>query len=142
MNDLLLAKAASIQRSVVRAREEFAAAGEHFATDFTRQDAAILNILRACETAIDLANVLIRERRLGLPQSSRESFELLVRANIIEQDLGDRLRRMVGFRNVAVHEYRALDPAIVAAILEHDLDDLLAYSVLVIRLAHPPATGS
>lgn len=124
----------------MRAREEFAAAGESFATDFTRQDDALLNILRACETAIDLPNVLIRERRLGLPQSSRESFELLVRANIIDQDLGDRLRRMVGFRNVVVHEYRALDPAIVAAILEHDLDDLLTYSVLVIHLAHPPTT--
>lgn len=71
---LILGKIAAIERAIARAREEFAADGAAFQSDFTRQDAAILNILRACETAIDLANVLIRERALGIPQSSRDSF--------------------------------------------------------------------
>jgi hypothetical protein len=55
MSDVHLAKIASIQRSVLRAREEFAAAGRDFGRDLTRQDAAMLNVLRACESAIDLA---------------------------------------------------------------------------------------
>lgn len=47
MSDELLAhKAALIERSVGRARQEYAVAGEHFATDYTRQDAAVLNIQR------------------------------------------------------------------------------------------------
>ena len=48
VDDLLLNKAATIERCVARARQEYAAAGEHFATDFTRQDAAVLNVQRAC----------------------------------------------------------------------------------------------
>ena len=131
---LILGKIAAIERSVARAREEFAAAGGAFRNDFTRQDAAILNILRACESAIDLANILIRERGLGIPQSSRDSFKLLADAKLIEPDSSARLQRMIGFRNIAVHQYRALEPAIAEAILSRDLDDLLAFCEAIARL--------
>lgn len=134
MNDLIEAKAVSIQRCVARGREELAAAGDRFASDYTHQDAAILNLLRACETAIDLANVLIRQRRLGLPQSSGESFDLLQRAGLIDARMCRRLRGMVGFRNIAVHQYRELDPAVVEAILRKDVQDLDAFSALVLKL--------
>ena len=131
---LVLGKIASIERSVARAREEFAAAGGKFRSDFTRQDAAILNILRACESAIDLANILIRERGLGIPQSSRDSFKLLADAKLIAPDSSARLQRMIGFRNIAVHQYQALEPAIVEAILSRDLDDVLAFCQTIARV--------
>lgn len=131
---LVLGRIAAIERSVARAREEFAAAGANFSADFTRQDAAILNILRACEAAIDLANVLIRERALGIPQSSRDSFKLLADAHLVPEDLSARLQRMIGFRNVAVHQYRTLELAIVEAVLRRDLDELLAFCKTIARL--------
>ncbi len=134
MSTLVLGKVAAIERSVARAREEFAAAGVAFARDFTRQDAAILNILRGCELALDLANILIRERGLGIPQSGRDSFRLLADAHLIEPEHALRLQRMIGFRNIAVHQYQALDIAIVEAILQRDLDDLLAYAQTIVRL--------
>lgn len=123
-----LQKIASIQRSVARAREEFAAAGDAFAEDRTRQDAAVLNILRACETALDLANMLIGEKRLGVPNSSRDAYRLLADAGLITAQLSDRLQRMVGFRNIAVHQYQMLDIAIVKSVLQKDLDDMLGYA--------------
>lgn len=131
---LILGKIATIERSVVRTREEFTTAGNAFGSDFTRQDAAILNILRACESAMDLANILIRERGLGIPQSSRDSFKLLADAKLIASDSSARLQRMIGFRNIAVHQYQALEPAIVEAILSRDLDDLLGFSRTIARL--------
>ena len=134
MSTLVLGKVAAIERSVARAREEFAAAGVAFARDFTRQDAAILNILRGRELALDLANILIRERGLGIPQSGRDSFRLLADAHLIEPEHALRLQRMIGFRNIAVHQYQALDIAIVEAILQRDLDDLLAYAQTIVRL--------
>lgn len=134
MSPLILGKVAAIERSVARAREEFAAAGGGFANDFTRQDAAILNILRGCELALDLANIVVRDRGLGVPQSGRDGFKLLADANLIAPALADRLQRMVGFRNIAVHQYQKLDVAIVEAILRRDLDDLLAYARAIARL--------
>jgi uncharacterized protein YutE (UPF0331/DUF86 family) len=42
--------------------------------------------------------------------------------------------RMVGFRNLAVHQYQALDIAIARAVIEKNLDDLLEFSALALRL--------
>jgi len=120
------AKIASLVRCVERAREERAAAGDDFRADFTRQDVAILNVLRACEAAVDLANMLIRKRRLGLPSDMRSSFALLEQGSLITPELSERLQSIIGFRNIAVHEYRELDFAIVESVIAGDLDDLLA----------------
>lgn len=127
-DDVLLGKAAVIERCVARAREEYARDPETFAKDFTRQDAAILNIQRACEAALDMGHHLIRREGLGLPQSARDVFTLLARGGWMDAHMEDRLRRMVGFRNIAVHDYQALLlPIVVAVIIEH-LEDFLEYA--------------
>jgi uncharacterized protein YutE (UPF0331/DUF86 family) len=128
MNDVVLNKLQSIQRCARRAREEFAADPKGFDTNFTRQDAAILNVLRACEQTIDLVNHVIKSEKLGIPTSSSESFDLLREAAIIEQELSEKLQRMVGFRNTVVHHYQRLDVAIVRSVISSGLDDLLLFS--------------
>ncbi|MES1197017.1 MAG: DUF86 domain-containing protein [Pseudomonadota bacterium] len=132
-DDVIVGKADIIERCIRRAREELAASSD-FASDFTRQDAAILNVERACEASIDIANRIIRLNALGVPASSRESFAKLVEAGVIDQALSDRLNRMVGFRNLAVHQYQKLDMAIVRQVIETSLDDLLALSALALKL--------
>ncbi|HEU4427558.1 MAG TPA: HepT-like ribonuclease domain-containing protein [Myxococcota bacterium] len=126
--DIAAQKISSLQRCVARAHQELAGAGTTFATNFTAQDAAILNVIRACETAIDLANMMIRQRKLGIPNESRESFAILAREGILEAELGTRLQKMVGFRNLAVHRYHALDLRIVEAVITSSLEDALAFA--------------
>ncbi len=70
-DDVLVNKSATIERCVGRAREEYQRDPASFATDFTRQDAAVLNIQRACEAALDMGQYLIRRERLGVPQGAR-----------------------------------------------------------------------
>lgn len=65
----------------------------------------MLNIQRACEAALDMGQHLIRREKLGLPQSSRDVFALLARAGWIEAKLAGSLQKMVGFRNLALHEF-------------------------------------
>jgi uncharacterized protein YutE (UPF0331/DUF86 family) len=127
-DDVLINKAATIERCVARAREEYAANPTGFATDFTRQDAAILNIQRACEAALDMGQHLIRRERLGVPQSARDVFTLLSRGGWIDAVLAEGLKRMVGFRNIAVHDYQALQLPITVRIIEQHLDEFLQYS--------------
>lgn len=128
VDDVLINKAATIERCVARAREEYAADPAGFATDFTRQDAAILNIQRACEAALDMGQHLIRREKLGVPQSTRDVFSLLARGGWIDVGLADGLKRMVGFRNIAVHDYVALQLPITVSIIEKHLDEFLQYS--------------
>jgi uncharacterized protein YutE (UPF0331/DUF86 family) len=128
MNDVVINKIQSIQRCVRRAREEYQKDLEGFASNYTRQDAAMLNVVRACETAIDLANHGIRVRKLGIPVSSADTFELLRAERIIDSGLAGRMQKMVGFRNAVVHQYTKVDISIVQAVIVSELDELLAFA--------------
>ncbi len=132
MNDIIINKIQSIQRCIQRAREEYQCAGEGFATDYSHQDAAILNITRACEQAIDLANYMIKKHQFGIPTSSAESFELLARQQVISVELALRLKKMVGFRNIAVHEYQTLNIAIVEAVIQEGLSNVVSFTDAVL----------
>ena len=131
MTEVIAQKITSLQRSVARAREALTSAGTEFRTNYNLQDAAILNVIRACDTSIDLANMLIRKRRFGVPSESKDSFVILVRENAIPHGLGDQLKRMVGFRNLAVHQYRELDLDIVESVIRSNLDDLLEFAQII-----------
>lgn len=133
-DDILINKANSIERCIERAREEYFGHEEDLQSNQTRQDALILNLIRACETAIDLAMHTIRTHRLGPPQSSRHAFELLREASIISPEIETNMKRMVGFRNVAIHQYHELNLDTVKRIVEERLDDFQIYiSVLIKR---------
>ena len=127
-DDVVLNKSAAIERCVARAREEYNADPDTFATNFTRQDAAILNIQRACEAALDMGHHIIRRESLGLPQSSRDVFDLLATAHWIEPQLAQSMKHMVGFRNIAVYEYQTLQLPITVNIIERHLDEFLTFS--------------
>ena len=140
-DDVLLNKATTIERCVARAREEYAAGPATFAADFTRQDAAILNIQRACEAALDMGQHLVRRERLGLPQSARDVFQLLAQSHWIDADLAEALKKMVGFRNIAVHDYRRLQLPITVSIITAHLDEFLRYSEMLLKRDASGAAG-
>jgi uncharacterized protein YutE (UPF0331/DUF86 family) len=131
-DDVLLNKAATVERCVARAREEYAASPD-FATDFTRQDAAVLNIQRACEACLDMGQHLIRRDRLGLPQSARDVFSLLAQAGWIDATLQDTMQRMVGFRNIAVHDYQKLLLPILQRVVTVHLNDFLSFTTAILK---------
>ncbi|UVO09713.1 DUF86 domain-containing protein [Pectobacterium polonicum] len=132
MTDILINKSSTIQRCLRRIREEFDTE-EGFRQNFTKQDSVILNIQRACEAAIDIANYLIRIKKLGIPQSSRDSFALLSANQIITIDLSDNLQKMVGLRNIAVHDYQALNLDIVIHVISHRLSDFEHFIKEIVR---------
>jgi uncharacterized protein YutE (UPF0331/DUF86 family) len=133
VDDVILNKAAVIERAVRRAREEYGGDDANLLSNQTRQDAIILNLQRACESSIDAAMHLVRLHRLGIPQETREAFELLEQAGRLDTALAARLKKMVGFRNVAVHDYQKLNLDIVRQILLDHLEDFLAFTRLLLR---------
>jgi uncharacterized protein YutE (UPF0331/DUF86 family) len=81
----------------------------------------------AIQAALDLASHIVSDERLGEPETYGELFSLLAGRGFIPADLAPRLRRMAGFRNLIVHGYAKVDPAIVAAIASRDVHDLLEF---------------
>lgn len=132
MNDVLLNKIAIIERCLKRINEVYEGNPENL-TDYTKQDSIILNIQRACEASIDVAMYIVSERKLGVPKVSRDAFRFLQEEKMIEEDLAKSLMNMVGFRNIAVHDYLTLDLAILEAILTNHIKDFLKFSKIILQ---------
>ena len=131
--DVILNKAHVIERCLRRVKEEYADSPANL-QHITKQDSIILNLQRACEAAMDLAMHGVAERRLGLPQSSRDAFVLLSQNGILEPELAKRLQAMVGFRNIAVHDYQSVNLAILQGIIENNLADLKKMAEVMLKL--------
>ncbi|WP_346208489.1 DUF86 domain-containing protein [Caldifermentibacillus hisashii] len=130
-SDVVLNKIHIIERCLNRIHEEYANNPENL-VNFTKQDSIILNLQRACEASIDLAMHVVAEKKLGLPQTSRDAFLLLETEGIIPVSLSKRMQRMVGFKNIAVHDYQEINLTILQKIIENHLDDFLQFTKAII----------
>ncbi len=121
--DIVLAKASNVRKTVAAIR--LVNGPENGAvSDWIRMDATVLNLQRAVEALLDLANHLISANGWELPRDGRHAFSILSRHGLLSGADLALARAMVGFRNVAVHDYAALDPEIVRGIVRDRLGDL------------------
>jgi uncharacterized protein YutE (UPF0331/DUF86 family) len=123
LDDISLNKAQIIQRCIDRIAEEYGGDPDNL-NNLTRQDSIILNLQRACEAAIALAMHWVAENGWGVPNSSREAFDYLAEHGAIEIALASRLKAMIGFRNIAVHDYQKMSLDVLRIIITHHLGDL------------------
>jgi uncharacterized protein YutE (UPF0331/DUF86 family) len=136
MNEIILNKKVSIERCIRQIDEYYAMdTGIPFAEDHLRQDAIAMNLLSACELTIDIANFLVKIKKLGLPQDSRDSFALLQQAGLITSEQMKKLQVMIGFRNTLVHQYQKLNLDIMVEVIEHHLRELLDFADAVLVAA-------
>lgn len=134
--ELLLAKQQRMRRCIARAREVWRRESAlPFAEDFDKQDIVILNLQRATEQALDMANHAVRVKKLGWAKNSAEAFALLQEAGIIGADMRRKMNGAAGFRNMLVHRYANADLEIVQRVVERDADDLLQFAALLIAAA-------
>jgi uncharacterized protein YutE (UPF0331/DUF86 family) len=122
-DDVVINKTNLIRHALVRIREEYSDGPEALLADQTKLEAVLLNIQRAVDSSIDLAMHITRREKLGVPQSSREAFELIQKHGVISPPILAKVKRMVGFRNIAVHNYVALEFEVIKKILAQHLVD-------------------
>lgn len=101
--------------------------------NFDVQDIVTLNLQRAVQLSIDLAAHIVRARSLGIPQSLKDNYQLLYQNKVIDKDLKEKMERMVGFRNVAVHDYEAINPEILKSIVQNHLKDIEEFYTAVLQ---------
>lgn len=66
-----------------------------------------------------------------MPDSLKAHFAILQRENVIDPTLGHHLEAMVGFRNIAVHDYAVIDVGVLERIVAERLPDLEAFAAAV-----------
>ncbi|OLO40554.1 hypothetical protein BTR23_06075 [Alkalihalophilus pseudofirmus] len=131
-DDVIINKANIIERCLKRINEEYDNNPENL-KNYTKQDSIILNLQRVCEASIDLAMHLIAKKKLGVPQTSREAFDVLHQQDLIPEELAKKMKAMVGFRNIAVHDYQKVNLDILKSILENHLIDFQQYTKVIMQ---------
>ena len=121
--DVVLAKVAAIQKCLRRIKDVTGLDSDRL-DEIDAQEIFVLNLQRAIQSAIDLATHIVASEGLGIPDTIRGNFVLLERAKIITKPLTKKMQSMVGFRNIAIHDYQALDVNVLKAILSKNLKDI------------------
>ena len=88
------------------------------------------SFVTAIEACVDIAQHLAASEGWGPTSSNADAVVVLGRHGVLPPDLARRVGRAVGFRNVLVHAYVAVDDAVVLARLA-DPSDLDAFVTAV-----------
>ena len=121
--DVVLAKVTAIQKYLRRIKHVTGFVPDRL-DELDTQDIFVLNLQRAIQSAIDLATHIVASESLGISDTIGGNFVLLEHVKIITKSLSKKMQSMVGFRNMAIHDYQALDVDILKAILSKNLKDL------------------
>ncbi|BDR75912.1 type VII toxin-antitoxin system HepT family RNase toxin [Clostridium tetani] len=131
-SDVIYNKIAIIERCINRINEVYENNPKNL-ENYTKQDSIVLNIQRACEACIDLGMHIVSEKKLGIPQNSRDAFEVLNENGIIDTDLMKKLKAMVGLRNIAVHNYQSINLNIIQEVIEKHLQDFKIFIEAILK---------
>ena len=108
--------------------EELAQMGRDvFLIDFRSIDSAKYNLQTSIEAMIDICNHIISRKRLRVPATNVESFEVVSEAGLLPADALPVYRSMARFRNRIVHMYDDVDDSQIHEILQTRLDDIRAF---------------
>jgi len=130
--EVLIGKLESIKTCLNRILEEYDGDSANL-ENITKQDSIVINIQRACELSIDIGNFIISKEKYRTPKVSRDIFEILKENFVIEDHLSVNMQKMVGFRNIAVHDYKSLDVSIIESIIVNNLEDFRMFIDFVLR---------
>jgi uncharacterized protein YutE (UPF0331/DUF86 family) len=120
--DLVAKKLAEIESYLGQLRS--LARLDRLTTDLKEERFVCHTLQLAVQAVLDVASHVVSDERLGEPANLRELFELLAQGGWLAADQVPALQRMVGFRNLLVHEYGRVNLAIVREVVENRLGDL------------------
>lgn len=130
--DVLIEKTNSIQNCLKRIHDTMKRHHNRF-DDLDIQDIVVLNLQRAVQLAIDMAAYVVSTKQLGIPKSLKEIFLILEQNKCINKPLSEKMQKMVGFRNIAVHNYQTIDTEILQSILSRHLKDFEEFYTALLK---------
>ena len=129
-------KLEALRHCVQRVQDKCPASVDGLMNDSDIQDIVSVNLTRAVQLCVDISAHLISESNEIPPSSMAGSFDALQRMGVIDAEICRQMKRAVGFRNVAVHQYQAVDWNIVFAICTTNIDDFRSFASAISRHLH------
>lgn len=130
---LIEEKLESLRRTLVRVAAKCPTSAEALAGDADLQDIIVVNLTRAVQICVDVASHVIADSNEQPPETMGAAFDALASLGVLSPETAVRMKKAVGFRNIAVHNYRTLDWKIVYAICHNRLGDFTKFAQAVSR---------
>lgn len=131
--DLILRKVADVEQYLQQLAGYRQIDADAYRSDWKTQRIVERTLHLTIEACMDVADHIVADRRLRVPETGAATFEILAEAGVISADLGASLARMVGFRNILVHDYARLDADVVLRVLRTDLADVERFRDAILR---------
>ena len=134
MNKIILEKKIdSILRCLTRIEQRLPIDEKMFLSDYDAQDVVVLNITRAVQLSVDIATHLLATENQIVPDTMSDAFTRLYQQGVISEIISVKMRKSVGYRNVAIHSYDDVDLSITYEIAKNHLQDFKSFIKEIIK---------
>lgn len=129
--DIVEQKLESLRRCLQRIETKCPSSAAVLSADVDLQDIVALNFTCAVQISVDIGAHLLAGLEIPPPDTMGQTFDLLANAGMLNNQLAINLKKAVGFRNIAVHNYESINWEIVHGIVKHHLSDFAEFAKLV-----------
>ncbi|MHB1145652.1 MAG: type VII toxin-antitoxin system HepT family RNase toxin [Thiobacillus sp.] len=125
-------KLESLRRCLARIRQKTPATVAELERNPDAQDVLTLNLTRAVQLSVDIGTHLIASSDQPAPDTMGQTFDVLASMSLIGPELALRMKKAVGFRNIAIHSYEAIDWQITHLIATRHIEDFSAFATAIV----------
>lgn len=130
--DLIRSKIGHMQKSMSRLREKQNISAGDFAKDADAQDIVLHNLQTSIQGCIDIASHIISDQGWEVPSTLGSMFDTLADKNVIDHEMAQTMWRVVGLRNLIVHEYEEIDLNRIHSIFTNELGIIDSFVAAVV----------
>ena len=132
--DVVLNKLESLRRCLQRIEDKAPATPDLLVQDYDLQDIIVLNLERSVQMCVDIGLHIVSDLEVPVPESMASTFETLEKVGCLDSTVAHRMIKAVGFRNIAVHAYQAIDWLIVYRIITEHLVDFREFARQILKM--------
>jgi uncharacterized protein YutE (UPF0331/DUF86 family) len=126
--DVIERKLESLRHCLLRIAAKCPDDAQTLAMDPDLQDIIALNLSRAVQVCVDIGAHVVSGMSVPPPDTMGQTFDLMAQGGVLSATLADRMKKAVGFRNIAVHSYEAINWHIVHSIASRHLTDFSEFA--------------
>src|SRR3989338_3897808 len=94
---------------------------EEYKSNIEKKAACERYVEKIVEAVTDLAFLIIKDKKLKIPEDDIDAFNILLENEIIDNDLSAKLKNAKGMKNIISHQYGKIDNEIVFEAITEEL---------------------
>jgi len=97
---------------------------KRFTTDTIYRGALLHYLYLLTDSCISLAELVIKHKKLRIPQSYHEAIDILGENKVLEPAFAYKFARIAGFRNFLAHDYEKIDVDFICKKILSEIGDV------------------